>query len=173
MFLKVLLPVEVYTTSSRTSLAPQSAGPAHFQSDRRDPVRRSPPHPLRVHDRRPVQSLDPTPQAVESPLDTPPQLYCCPIDRDSCFLAIFGSSPQRVYCVTLVIFSGSPHRTALTPILATLDFLSEVVEVRRAVPDLPPAHIGRLIHARPAFFPHARSFNFSYEARRTVYIHLY
>ena len=121
------------------------------------------------------------PQAVKSPLPStiissvsPPRLYHGPTDHASWFSAIFGPSPQRVSRVTLILSSGTPYRTGLPTPLATLDSLTEVVEVHRVVPFLPTGHIGRPSHAHPGSLPSDRCFESPPAgARRTVYVHLH
>jgi len=46
---------------------------------------------------------------------TPPQLSHGTIDRDSSFSEIVGPQSQRPPRVTLVLSSGSPHRTGCLP----------------------------------------------------------
>ena len=92
-------------------------------------------------------------QVVTSPLprtvalvDTPPQLYHGPHDRDYRFSLIFEPLPQRVSRVTLVLSSGCPHRTGHRPPLSSLEPLSDVVEVLRVIPYLPPGHVSCFVY---------------------------
>ena len=176
MFLKVPLPVDD-ASPFRTSLAPHRARPAIFQSDHRDSVRLFVPHPSRVHSRRPVPSLNSTPSGNISTfphdclvLVSPPLLYHGPIDRASWFLAIFGPSPHRVFRVTLVLFSGSPHRTGLPP-LATLDTLPGVVEYLESSP-IPLRAIS--VDRHPLFLGPSSTNDFHpVAARLAVYVHFH
>ena len=101
------------------------------------------------------------PQAVTSPL---PRTIVSSVSPRNCITALsttpLGSWPSSDPRATLVLSSGTPHRTGRPPPLATLDSLPDVVEVHRVVPFLPPGHIGRPTHAPPGFKPPDRFLEF-------------